>query len=539
MTLKEMTGNLRFFSTIFSKSYLVLDFFEKTESTEDQIIFQEESNYDLNSYIFKNIDINGQGFESQYYIDFINFFLNDHLKKRRQIFKVTRPIGRVGFIIVSYLTTVFYFIKTFLKSILSSMNEIDLKKSYNKNYNIICFGFPSHSFVNHELALSNCSFVEYLRGIKNFSNKDKILSLEEYSRPSLNKKSSYYERLKFYERDLLNKKINLNKAFKIINVLFEALICFFQKINKRGILNFIYFFKIFITGKSIEKIISKLEKSNIKNQNIFFNQFYDIGILKYESKMKNFHFFNYSQNIFVPPSQAINNILLGKARDFELNKVLRDITFNIFSLYSPHKQINLVSHLNFYNLLIKKINHLYKVNLLKVEFSDSKNISNLGFEILKKISLKSKIKNIIIYDLPIESHTTTLKRHFTGDLFCSSNYLNDFYDEIIKLATNCKVKLYIKPKYSIQNKMLNNFYEKIIHKLKLNKIKYEILNPYEAIILEGKKFDLAINLPYTSTYKTQIKISKKTIFYAPKNYHQYFKDLGSRVFNFYDLKQFL
>ena len=130
MILKEMIDNLRFFSTIFSKSYLVLDFFEKTESTEDQIIFQEESNYDLNSYIFKNININGQGFESQYYIDFINFFLNDHLKKRKQIFYVTRPIGRFGFIIASYLTTVFYFIKTFLKSIFSKLISFNLKMSF-------------------------------------------------------------------------------------------------------------------------------------------------------------------------------------------------------------------------------------------------------------------------------------------------------------------------------------------------------------------------------------------------------------------------
>ena len=534
-----MIGNLRLIFTIFSKSYLVLDFFEKIEKTKDQIVFQKKFNYDLNSYIFNYIKIYSKDFESQYYIDFINFFLDNHLKKRIIIFKITKPIGRFGFVLTSYLTTVFYFIKTFLKSILLLINEIDLKKQYNKNYNLVCFGFPSHSFIKHELALSNFSLMEYLKENKNFSNNHKILSIEEYSRPSLNKNSSYYKKLKFYERDFIRRKINFKKALTWPCLFFKILLIFFKKTSKKGIFNFIYFFKNYVRGNFIRETISTLTNKHIQNQNFYFNQFFDLGMLKYENKLHNLNFYNYSQNIFVPPSQKINYNLFVRSNNIDLNNVLGEITFNVFSLYSPHNQINLVSHLNFYNSLIKKINERYKISLPRIRYSNSEKKSNLGYETLKKISLENSYKNIIIFDLPTESVSTTLKRHFTGDLFCSSKYLSEFYNEIIDIVKKSKTRLYIKPKYSIQNKKSNAFYNKIINKLKKNKINYEILNPYEAIIINQKKFDLAINLPYTSTYKTQIEISKKTIFYVPKNYHQYFKELGSRVFNYYDLKQFL
>ena len=374
---------------------------------------------------------------------------------------------------------------------------------------------------------------------KNFSNNNKILSLEEYLRPSLNKNRSYYKKLKFYERDFISKKIKFKNTLKWIFFFFKALFIFYKKINKKGIFNFIYFFKTYVRGNFINETVSKIKSKDILNQCFYFNQYFDIGMLKYENELQNFNFYNYSQNIFIPPSQKINYNLFVKPNNINLNEVLGEITFNIFSLYSPHNQINLVSHLSFYNSLIEKINNHYKINLLKIRYSYSEIKSNLGFETIKKISLVNTFKNIIIFDVPIFSVNKNLQGHFTPDLFNTTKYLSEFYNEIIDLVKNDRIKLYIKPKYSIQNNKSSVFYNEIIYQLNLNKIDYEILNPYEAIILSQKKFDLAINLPYTSTYKTQTEISNKTIFYVPKNYHQYFIDLGSRVFNYYDLKNFL
>jgi len=530
-----MNNRLRFYFSIYSKSYKILNSINQIEKIENQITFLENSNCDLNTFIFKYLKINCENSDYQFNVDSINFFIEGHLKKRIEIYKLTKRLGKNGFVVWSFINSIFYFFKVFINTIFLSLSEFEFFNKRNSNYNIICFGFPTHSFVRKEFSPHNSSFIGYLLNNNKLSKEIKILSIDEYKRPSLKNNNSNYETLNFYARDLVKKKIKLTKLFQIPSAIYFALFDFFIN-KKKGIFNFIYYFKLYVRGSFIKNIISKIES---ENQYLYFNQFYDIGNLKYKIDHTNFQFYNYSQNIFIPPSQQINKLLLHDINSINLNDILKEMSFHIFSLYNPHTQVNLTSHFKFYNTLTQKINKNFKLNLFKIKYLENEKNSNLGFEKLKKISLDKSTRNIVVFDLPIETFEKTLTRNFTGDLFCSTKFLNEFYDEIMEIASEYRIKLFIKPKYSIKNETLAPFYEKILNKLNFKNIDFEIIDPYESIYMEGENFDVAINLPYTSTYKTQTDISNKSIFYAPKTYHKYFELLDSIVFDSKSLIQYL
>ena len=83
---------------------------------------------------------------------------------------------------------------------------------------------------------------------------------------------------------------------------------------------------------------------------------------------------------------------------------------------------------------------------------------------IKKISKLNTFKNnVLFFDVPIFCKSK-MRRQFFGDLF-ATKYLSEFYDEITRFSKKLKNKLYIKPKYSIQNNNNNVFYNEIIYEL--------------------------------------------------------------------------
>ena len=256
---------------------------------------------------------------------------------------------------------------------------------------------------------------------------------------------------------------------------------------------------------------------------------YDIGSLKYSHSEK-FNFFNYSKNCFIPPAKTIYDNILNNNKQESLNLILNDITINVLSMYH-HNQINLNYHFNCLNSIYKKIKKKYGVSLQKSYVVDHNLVSNLGFEEINKIRLSSKQKNILLFDLPIETLNETLGRQFTGDLFASNKFLNEFYKEIIYISNKHQVKLFLKPKYSIHKKHISKFYDNIIKQLNNNNINFEIIDPYDKIDIGERKFDVILNLPYTSTYYTMSSLSKKNFYYLPLSY---FKHLGYKSENLID-----
>ena len=114
-----------------------------------------------------------------------------------------------------------------------------------------------------------------------------------------------------------------------------------------------------------------------------------------------------------------------------------------------------------------------------------------------------------------ENLNENFKHFILGNYNGLESFIKEFNDDILSLSKKIKIKFYYKAKYGKNIRSLNN----LINSMKSHNSNISIIDSYSKIIVdEEKKFDLMINLPYTSTNFTLSSISRNSIYYIPSKY---------------------
>ena len=533
----------KFYSFLFSKSYDVLYEFKKLKFSINSIDKQRQVNLLINDFILRNINkLQSKNSETndQFYFDFINYFLSGHLKNRIIIFSMSNYLGRNFFIFLSFI---YLFINAFNKIIIGfSHNLKDFSINYsaiNLNKAIPCFGFPEHAFSYQRNCSYPSSFMEDLLKNNLISSEDTILSVDEYTRPSKKIENKFSSHSNKHERIVVTKHRHWKNILRIPMHLFKAFLEYRRIIKKKNIILFFYYYEQFSKKHLLQRFIKTNEKNNINFKKIYFLHLYDIGLLKYDKKEREYIFFNYSQNCFVPPAINIFKNLNDNNYNLDIQDILGEVSSHIFSMYND-VQVNLNHHLNFLNSFKDKIGVKYRVSLQNCK-TGIKNLSysNLGYESIKKLNLNQN-KNILLFDFPLESFKDTFKRHFAGEPVVSEIYSLKYYEEILDILKDQDVFLYIKPKYSVSGSKMNDFYSNLFKNISAKNIKFKLLNPYGKIEISDNKFDLIICMPYTSTFYTYKHLAHKSIFYIQKSYSKYFTQIPKNsIMGYNELQSFI
>ena len=426
-----------------------------------------------------------------------------------------------------------------LKSINNCLNSFFLDPNLSKNHNnILCFGFPDHAFSHQNKSQYPSSFFEFLLFNKLYSRGDKLISIDEYKRHSRPKNNYRGQKTNSIDRIIIKKRWTVKNLLRILVTALDSFKYLKNNLGLKNLIIYSYYFEKYSRAQTLNELLLSLKKNKVHLKKIYAMSLYDIGSIKFDKEITGFTYFNYSQNCFIPPSAEIYSDIFQKKNKVPVNNCLGELTTNILSMYHSN-QINLSYQIHYINNILKKIRKNYNLNLKISETNFDLIKSNLGFEYIKKIKLNSNKTNVLFFDLPPESYDQTMRRQFFGDFFATSFFLSEAYDEITELAKSLNFKLFIKPKYSILKNNSNKFYKSIIDSFLDKKIDFEVINPYDKIEIGKLKFDITINLPYTSTYYTFNSITMKKVYYVPKKYYKYFNGISKDFVDYDQLKNIL
>ena len=521
------------FIKIFCKSYKILDnFYIKDKHNvcwENNRIKTNQELLDLVfSYLNKSKKTNKDNnnfFTDQFKLDLIVELLNNHLSKRVILFnKLHKFNNQIIFVLFCAIQLYFFIIKRILHSLLILNNNIPFEYP-NTSFDIF-IGFPKHSFsyINIESNTEN-SFCEHLKN-KNLLFQNNIISINEYLRPSFKYEENYQKDFNVEEVSRINieaiSKSTRNPFYILKNI--HLLINTYFKYFKIPSLSLFYFF---IKNKIIyDRLNSVLEPINQYNsiKNIYFCSYFDIGLYKYFLN-NNFIFKSivYSGNIFHPMSSLFINKIINiipnevKFEEDDINQT----DLYVYSLYHNHP-IGFNNNLILINKLKSIINEKYKINLHKDEASSNYFPFNLGFERILNLELDRNVFNILIFDIPLFTEAETYQMSMAGDIYGNENFIEAFYNEIFEYSKKLHTKIYLKPKYSLNSKLMKGRQKEMIKNI--NPI---VIDPYSKIILNNNLFDLAIHFPFTSSFDVFNNLSNNNVYYIPDKFTELFKTLNS------------
>jgi hypothetical protein len=522
---------------IFSQSFKILDsFYLKNKTNIDWEKNRISTNKILLDLVFTWIKTNrNQRIErkhfayDQFKLDLFVEILNYHLRNRVGVYK------RLGILKYEFFFVFVSIIKLyihFFSEILSNFFTITEKLQVNTSSSSldVYIGFPKHAFSNisnNSESKTINSFYEYLCS-KNFEAENNVLSINEYERPSFKYEIDYKADKRVGEKDRI--KIHLiSRKTKNILIIIKNFIE-----NVKSYRNYFIdfspsFFYFFLRNRIIHErinltLLSIEDKNLIKN--IFLCSYFDIGLFKYYIDSKyDFKSIVYSDNIFHPMSSLfMNKVIENDFNDinFAGNEIFETDLY-VYSLYH-NNPIGFANNLIILNKLKNIINKKYKISLNLYHESTNYQPFNLGFERIVNLSLDRKVKNILIFDIPLFSEDQTFQFSLAGDIYGNRDFVNGFYNEIYKFSLLHKVKIYLKPKYSLNSPSM-----KLEQKEMIEGINAEIIDPYGKIIInDNMYFDLAIHFPFTSSLKVFKNLSKRNVYYIPKNYSNLFKTMNNK-----------
>jgi len=463
---------------------------------------------------------------NQFLLDYINYFLYDHFSIRYKYLKNRRIKSK--FIFWSFIQLYLSSLRTILISVKNNSFDFELGKiSDIKDVNV-CIGFPVHAFnYNIEYINNPGSFIEYLI-VNNFiKENDKILSINEYIRPSfkLEKKLKNQISPKNFKRILINRKFNFLRLLINLFSIPYLFFYFFIKNKSFSFSFFSYFVRNYLLSQHFNFLIQKIQNRKITIKNIFVLNHQNISGLIYKKYQKLIKFFNYSQHYTIATS-SINSYLIGNNKGLDLSKIISELHTRLFSEFHLNP-INFSNYSKNFSKFRNLINQKYNIRTLdknsKIEINNSyfkeKVFSNIGYENLEFIKFNSS-KNIMFCDNTIESMELNFSRDIMGDIIALKEFIYHFHKEIYEVSKESNYNLYFKGKY-MNNLVLNLMMEEISNSLN---IKIYVINSYSKIILpNNQKFDLTIHLPFSSTYYTFNHLSKKSIYFIPTDYIEIFE----------------
>ena len=477
-------------------------------------------NYRVNELIFKFLS-KQKNKNHQILLNSINNLLNFHVRGRE--LKKFKKYTRFRFFLWSYsnyLTCLFHQFKNYVKN-----NLLIYNGQVNEQNIIMTFGFPSHAFNYHNLSTYSSSFIEFLFENKLIDNNSKLISIEEYVRPSLKQKVELDYEVNSFKRTIIKSTISYNRIFILPLVIFRDLFSFFKEYRSFNISVILYFLNKKSRFNALINFINN-NKYKVSISKIYMLQNFEIDYFLIDKKIKNLiSTFCYSQNNLDVNSNFINDIMSFKRiQKDDISLVFSEINHNLFSYHSI-SPINFYQPFNFFQNLRLIANNRYKINLNEnkmFSYVNNCKYSNLGFEKVNVINLKEEEFNILINDNTSESLEKNFKIFVMGVFSGLEHFISNFNDEILSMSLKQKITFFYKGKYGDNRKSLQN----ILRSKKKYNCKLEILEPYAKYKLKHNKcFDLSINLPFTSTAYTFNEISKSSIFYLPERIYFEYKNL--------------
>lgn len=523
---------IKIYLFLLNKSYAELKEKKDFSNIKKIILKHKKNNFKINYYVLNrlNISFNKNREHHQLILDSVVYYFNNHLKKRISIYKISYFFGSYIFIFLSIIHIFSISIFSFLKGIILFALDYKLPKINSKKI-IINIGFPEHSFSYQKTKNFPASLIEFLKS-KNSYKTEKIeyLSLDEYVRPSHKYQKNKNLSPENLNRLKSNKKLNKFAIVKIPFRLFKASIIFFKQYKLKNILLFSFYINQYSKWHTYERLLVKINQQNIKVHEIIMMHMHDIGIIKYQNIKLNLSVFCYSQNFLIPPASNAMRGLIKSNNSLKIVDILSEINFFNFSDFY-HNQINFDFRVNFFNKAKKILNEKLHSNLKLYNQNDHLNdsFSNLGYEFLNKIKLQKNKFNILFCDVTIETEEHVLSRIINGDIISTKEFGFDFYEDLIKIISNCDCQFYYKPKYSLNKSTNQNFLNFSYNSGFDIKKKITVLEPYDKIILDKQKFDLMINYPFTSTYYSFNSLSKHKIYYVPDRFKEEFKNISNDV----------
>ena len=523
---------LKIFYFLLNKSYEELKQINDKKSFKTILFNQKKNNFKINYYVLSslNVSFNKSREHHQLILDSVIYYFNNHLKRRIFIYKISYFFGAYFFILLSiihiFLTSIFYF----FKGIIFFALDYKLPKINSKKV-IICIGFPEHSFTYQKKKNIPASLIEFLNYRNPYkTRKIEYLSLDEYLRPSYNIKENKKQGAININRIKSSKKFNVSGIINLPLSLFKTTLNFFKNYQVNSFLFYSFYFNQYSKWHTYERFLTKIKEQNININETIMMVNHDIGIIKYEKIKFNLSVFCYSQNYFTPPSLNVVRELMNPENGLKIVDILSEINIINFSNFY-HNQINFDFPVKIFNQTKKIINKKLHLNLRLYNQNKYLNdsFSNLGYEFLNKIKLQKNKFNILFCDVSIETEENVLRRIINGDIISTKEFGFDFYEDLIKIISNCDCQFYYKPKYSLNKSTNQNFLNFSYNSGFDIKKKITVLEPYDKIILDKQKFDLMINYPFTSTYYSFNSLSKHKIYYVPDRFKEGFKNISNDV----------
>ena len=441
----------------------------------------------------------------------INYYINFHINSRNY-FNCSQS-SWLKFMFWSYIN----FLRSYSIQLLEYFkNQIIIYDYKEENSNIvITFGFPEHSFNYLDNIVYPNSFIEYLLTNKIINNEMNIISLNEYIRKSKEGKVIKNSDIKDYSRIIPKKKISIFRILKLPIILIVDLKKFLTKYQFFDIGVLIYYLSQKSKLKPLENLIKKVGLKNINKIFLIDNHAINHGLFD-EKLSEKIYTFCYSQNCLDVHSNMLKEINLGIYKNNFDDEIFSDLDHNIFTYYR-NNPINFDRQAYFFYNIRDFINKKFKLSIANKKIKSislNSNYSNLGFETIQKISL-SKDYSILMLDNTSENLNENFKHFILGNYNGLESFIKEFNDDILSLSKKIKIKFYYKAKYGKNIRSLNN----LINSMKSHNSNISIIDSYSKIIVdEEKKFDLMINLPYTSTNYTLSSISRNSIYYIPSKY---------------------
>jgi polysaccharide biosynthesis PFTS motif protein len=199
---------------------------------------------------------------------------------------------------------------------------------------------------------------------------------------------------------------------------------------------------------------------------------------------------------------------------------MESYSINIFQYYGISEGYTEVTK-NF-NLFKLKLNKYFNSSF---EIQDNFRPNIPCFLAYEKSTINLNSDYLLIFDVPPESNIVQLQQNFIGDRVASYDFNKKFLCDIVEVASNLKLKIVLKPKYSLNN--YSEEYKSLLSYLQ-NNFGLNILNPYVRASSIINNANSVISAPYTSTESFAKYVSIRSCFYVPDSYN-FHKEFSSVI----------
>ena len=518
----------RLYYLIFSISYYSLKKYYSICRIEEWDFERKKINAKINKVIldFLSRRKNKSKTSDQFFLDYLNFFVCQHISSRKKFYK--NQTSKYEFIFYSFVNKYITASRLLASSFKNFLITYKLEDFIKIKDCTLCIGFPEHAFNYSKDYPSNPnSFIEFSLNDGIFSEDENILSIEEYKRASYKKNEKKHTRdprPESFKRYIIKKKLSFYKIITIWPNMFYLYIKSAWIYKTFSFSVFSYFLRNRIIYTKYYDFYKKLTNNNINvNHIIFLHKHYVYGSVFKGINQNKFKTFNYSQNYHIPTSEIMSDWMSQSldSPNIKIKLIMEELNTRLFSEFYLNP-INFSNQGKFFSKLRGVLNEEYDLKLIDSESSDEinnkyhceKTYSNLGYENFEFLDLESR-NNILFCDNSIESREDNISRDMFGDFIALEEFMYNFYKEIISVAKSLNYNLYYKGKYWQDQKKLS-----ILDKASLA-LNYEVIkiDPYSKLIFsKNKKFDCIINYPFTSTYYTFGDLGEKNLFFIPTIY---------------------